>query len=293
MKKIILAAVLAASSTQLLAEGRINWTGPYGGVSAGYNATDFKTDYGYTSTAALGPPGFQNVFGPDFCEGFDSPCGEGPFNVTGKTAVQSALINGFIPQGFGSSSTDSGTFAASLGYNLQDNHLLYGIEADLSYMNADKHESVSHSLAGTGDWSFINITNTTTQNARLSSLGTLRARLGYVNDSWLIFGTGGLAYGRVNASTNTTMLDNAGQTTTSNFGGASKDWKAGFTLGAGAEYRISDNVSLKADYLYYKLGSVKYDINALNDMALGQGITATADQKVEGNLARIGLNYHF
>ena len=94
MKKIILAAVLAASSTQLLAEGRINWTGPYGGVSAGYNATDFKTDYGYTSTTALGPPGFQNVFGTDFCDGYVDcplPAGtDGPFYTPGKTAVESA-----------------------------------------------------------------------------------------------------------------------------------------------------------------------------------------------------------
>ena len=89
------------------------------------------------------------------------------------------------------------------------------------------------------------------------------------------------------------MRDNDGATTISNFGGASTDWKAGFTIGAGAEYKISDQVSLKADYLYYKLSSVKYDITAQNDIASGQGISATADQKVEGKLARIGLNYHF
>jgi outer membrane immunogenic protein len=79
-------------------------------------------------------------------------------------------------------------------------------------------------------------------------LGTVRGRLGYATDRWLPYLTGGLAV----------MNDNGRA-------------YAGWTLGAGVEYAILRNTSVKLEYLYVD----------------PRGST------VRGSVARVGLNWRF
>lgn len=85
-------------------------------------------------------------------------------------------------------------------------------------------------------------------------LGTLRGRLGVpVMPALLVYGTGGFAFG-------TPTL-----TQVHPFTNVSTGWSAG----AGAEYALTSNLSLRAEWLYYDLGPVT------------------------GNLARTGVAYKF
>ena len=69
----------------------------------------------------------------------------------------------------------------------------------------------------------------------------------------LFYGTGGLAVGQSNYSANirrTAILLNF------NVPASATETKIGWTIGAGAEYALPNNWSVKAEYLYYDLGSV-------------------------------------
>ncbi|MEI9404447.1 outer membrane protein [Mesorhizobium argentiipisi] len=143
------------------------------------------------------------------------------------------------------------------GYNWQVGQFVYGVEAD--FQGADVKGELSlggPSLETKVDW-----------------FGTVRARIGYTPiDRFLVYGTGGLAYGHE-------KLDISG------LGGPSfSKTRVGWTVGAGAEYAITNNWSLKSEYLYTDLGKATF-----NPGGGGVGV----DVKVPFHTVRVGLNYKF
>jgi outer membrane immunogenic protein len=82
-------------------------------------------------------------------------------------------------------------------------------------------------------------------------LFTLRPRLGFAANNWLLYVTGGLAVGDVKANflftdTFATALETASISQT----------KVGWTAGLGAEYAFAGPWSVKLEYLHVDLGSV-------------------------------------
>ena len=71
--------------------------------------------------------------------------------------------------------------------------------------------------------------------------------------NWLLlYGTGGLAYGRVDASAN--LLQHFDEGSPSQFPASISKTKVGWTAGAGAEWMFARNWSAKLEYLYIDLG---------------------------------------
>jgi len=145
-----------------------------------------------------------------------------------------------------------------------------------------------------------------TPDALLAYLGTVRARFGYLaSPTLLAYATGGLAYGNVSGSAGFTTTNPAypaigfGPTWgTANFFSATR---AGWTLGAGFEWMFAPSFSVKAEYLYYDLGSVTYVLGSSGAVALpgfvGAGSqwftnASTVSTRYSGNILRVGLNYH-
>jgi opacity protein-like surface antigen len=83
-------------------------------------------------------------------------------------------------------------------------------------------------------------------------LGTFRARLGYAFDRWLVYGTGGLAYGHVLAPRS---FSGAGVINSIPTYGTSQSsaFVPGWAVGAGVQYALAPGVSLRAEYLYIRL----------------------------------------
>ena len=77
----------------------------------------------------------------------------------------------------------------------------------------------------------------------------------------------------------------------------------GYTLGGGVEYALptqsflnffhSSAVTIKAEYLYYNLGSRDFAVNAIPGNGATTGFYYGAHVKTDGNLVRAGLNYKF
>ncbi len=131
------------------------------------------------------------------------------------------------------------------GYNWQTGPWVFGAEGDIQATGA------SDTFA---PWKFSN-----------PWFGTVRGRVGYAFNNVMFFGTGGLAFGELRGET---------------FGLSETHTKAGWTVGAGTEFGLTQNWSAKIEYLYVDLANSNFTITgASNGYRFG--------------LLRAGVNYRF
>lgn len=167
-----------------------------------------------------------------------------------------------------------------LGYNYQINQFVVGIEADfMGSTIGGSSQSPVLVIFGTID----NVSRTKVQQ---DWLGTVRVRGGYSIDRLLIFLTGGLAYG--NAQVSTTSTDTVDGVVESVWQGGKQSTKFGFTVGAGLEYALTNNWLIRAEYLYYNLGSVSAIATIPVDPLYTQ-----VNTKIDGNIIRAAISYKF
>ncbi|OEC93097.1 MULTISPECIES: outer membrane protein [unclassified Rhizobium] len=116
---------------------------------------------------------------------------------------------------------------AFTGYNWQQGQIVYGIEADLGYSGAD---STRNGLT-----------------AKNGVNGSVRGRLGYDFNPFMLYGTAGLALGQNKLSDDT-----------------SSDSKTavGYTVGAGAETFITNNITARLEYRYTDYGKKNFDLDS-------------------------------
>lgn len=172
----------------------------------------------------------------------------------------------FDPVGADVSDRAFGAFGgAQIGYNYQfAPNWVAGVEADISASGI----KAEHSEKSTDGYR-------TSYEVRIDWFGTLRGRIGYALGDVLVYGTGGGAYGRVAYSED----DNAG------FSEKLSDTNWGWTAGAGLEYGMTSNITLKTEYLYVDLGSLK----ATDFLYNGDRI----ESETAFHTIKAGLNYRF
>jgi opacity protein-like surface antigen len=162
---------------------------------------------------------------------------------------------------------------AQWGYNYQLGNIVFGVESDISWANANGSVFLSPSPAAGGDLSL---------SQRLDWLSTLRARLGVAaTDRLLIYGTAGVATAGVKSN-----LSQVFPLVT--YAGSRAEVRVGWTGGFGAEYALAPNWSFKVEYLYFDVGSgaVVGIPNPPNPP-----FTSHAHFDLAGHMVRIGLNY--
>ncbi len=199
---------------------------------------------------------------------------------------------------FSVSRSSNGGFAGGgqIGYNYQfAPSWVAGVEADIqaiasSTNNAQFASAANGSIPGTAIFETANVSR------RIDYLGTARGRFGFLmTRTFLIYGTGGLAYGGVNASTNITETPSGAPTAFSS--GSLHGTRAGWTAGGGAEWLFLPRWSVKAEYLYYSLGSTSYGLSPLITGNAAAPVLISAfphsSTRFNGNIVRAGLNYHF
>ena len=232
-----------------------SWTGYYIGVNAGYA---FDTDH--------------------------------TFNTVGNTPVQAANIAAGVRPAFARDRSSCFTGGGEIGYNYEFSNSAYfggnggvvvGIEADAAY---DGPGSSSNFVGTTGVFSSF--------QSRTEFVGTVRGRLGYAFDNFLVYGTGGFAYGGVRDNINFPGVGAAGP-----FFGNRSTIRTGYSYGGGLAYAIpttsflnffhSSAVTLKAEFIRYDLGSSSVQVTNAT------GLSYTSNIKTTGNLVRAGIDYKF
>jgi outer membrane immunogenic protein len=199
-------------------------------------------------------------------------------------AVDTAAISSSASPSFKSGNATGGVQA---GYNYQLGNWVFGAEVDFEYLGLRGANSSSTAFPSTlpggaagPPTAFFNTATSVTADW----LFTARPRVGWAVQDWLLYVTGGLAVGRENFSQSTAILapfvESTGFATT----------RAGWTVGAGVEYAIARNWSIRGEYLHVDLGTVNTTGTLTPAFA---GITQTGTVRVTTEIARGGLNYHF
>ena len=166
-----------------------------------------------------------------------------------------------------------------------------GLEADIQGSPIKGSASAVPTILGTGQPATGILLSS---EPKLSWFGTVRGRLGVtVTPELLLYGTGGLAYGRVDASAN--WFESIESFQFQAPASVSKT-KVGWTAGAGAEWMFAHNWSAKLEYLYVDLGSESAigNLTSMNPQALVEpGFSVGHTWCFRENIARAGVNYHF
>lgn len=173
----------------------------------------------------------------------------------------------------GSIDVDGFMIGGQLGYDFDlGNGLVLGVVGDLSWLSMDGRECVeSGGCDGSPDDSYA--------SADINWLGTVRARAGFTTGSMLIYGTGGLAVGE--AEGGLTFIEGGADPARSD-----SNTHLGWVIGAGAEFKITDNMSLGAEYLHVDLGREDYTFR-------GPNVDVLSDSDLTVDIVRASLNFRF
>jgi outer membrane immunogenic protein len=200
----------------------------------------------------------------------------GATSFSGDAATTALIAAGSIPFSLGGNEASGVIGGVQAGYNVQTGRIVYGIEADIDAGHIG------------GSQTALVPPFTTSASQQLNYLGTVQGRLGYaVSTPLLLFVTGGFAFGGASVSTaiSSSPCPPCGAATSSaTLGG----WVAGggFEYAMGPEERKAWGLSLKAELLYYDLGTLSQSLPA-------PPLAATTSTPFKGGLARAGVNYKF
>jgi outer membrane immunogenic protein len=268
--------VKAYTKAPALVAAPYNWTGCYVGGNSGW--------IGGLSRSDLAPSGNY----------LNAPGAAAPPNAAGTgdfPASIAALSNSYRGNGSGVE------IGAQIGCNWQSGAWVYGGELDGQWSSLrDTSDATFAAFANPGNPAFTNAAHTEHVSNGLDWFSTLKGRFGYAWDRWMIYGTGGLAFGGGRSETNVSFATLGGLSVYSGavHSGSANFTRAGWALGAGFEYAFSGPWSLKAEYLYVDLGRFSYNSPLVASAApAAPGYSWSTTVRERAQLVRLGVNYRF
>lgn len=256
-----MAATAQAADAYTSSESPFN--GFYTGVHAGYGWADTAIDYNGSYAISASSP---DADGPDFGPVAGPDSFEGDFSLNSKGAL----------------------LGAHAGANfVSDSGLLLGMEVSGSWTDISGEETFDDGDA------------TVSAEQSIGAIGLAQLKLGFASENTAIYALGGMALGQVNttASLGTggcigpcldedefiNLVDiNDKQTVT------------GWTIGAGADAMVSDNVSIGVTYNYVRFEYENgYDVDEdflTFIQVLGE---VNTDTSVSAHLVKASVSYHF
>ena len=180
----------------------------------------------------------------------------------------SAWADSVTGEASGTFATSGFVFGGTLGANYQVGALVVGVEGD-------------------GDWTDANGFGTFTATplcagaciTRNGWLSTIRGRVGYAFDRFLAYGTGGAAFGNVQAGYSNDPVSNATE--------------AGWTIGAGIEVAVAPNWSARTEYLFVDLANGACTTDCAIQNPNGPSLIPNVAVKFNESIVRAGVNYRF
>ena len=194
---------------------------------------------------------------------------------------QTVTIPAPVNFAFSDSGRDSGFIGGGqVGCNWHhQRNWVFGVEGDFNYVNLSRTQSFSRNNVFGGEDVVGN------QATKLHWLATLRGRFGPSWDRTFLYGTAGLAIGRVTSSVD--ALQTSGPDNP--FAGSYSAIRFGWTAGLGVEHAFNGRVSAKLEYLHFDLGTASYNVNLISGTT-SLPSTWNASAKVSGDIVRVGIN---
>lgn len=245
------ARTMAPAPVPFVAAPVFTWTGFYAGVHAGGAWQDLRAQR----------------------RGFTDPDGDFDDDDNGD-------LGNFAPATLGSKNRSSFMGGGHIGYNQQFGAFVLGGELDMSWMGGRQRTT----FAGAATPTLIapaTVPTVLTTRSGLDWLGTARLRAGVGFDRVLVYATGGVAFGNPD---NRVTFSGAGTTWT----GRDDTVRAGWVAGGGVEFAWTDNLTVRAEYLYYDLGRQTVTATSPDNPA-----TLTYRFNNSGQIGRVGVSFKF
>jgi outer membrane immunogenic protein len=201
-------------------------------------------------------------------------------HIGGGMLVDSVSQNGISPGGFNLSSSGNlrptGVIGgAQIGANYEFTPWVVGIEASWTDSAID-----GNTLMGCSGVCAIGATPTPQERftSQAKWFAALTGRVGYAANDWLFYAKAG--GGWMNVRYTEDLLGIGGVTAQTQ---VLTDSRTGFTVGAGIEFGLVENLSGKIEYDFYDFGSKNYNFNAITPVSVSSNLHTII----------VGLNYRF
>ena len=161
------------------------------------------------------------------------------------------------------------TVGVMAGFSAQWGRVVAGIEGDVNFVDA----------RATIDTGFAPAPSVTQLQSAVNWNSHLRGRIGYAFPRTLLFASGGLAIAGVESK----AFDNAS--------GAVANWsdtRIGWSVGAGAEFRVAPQGSVRLEYLYDNYGS-----KILGAQTVGAAAFGERESRLDTHTLRAGVYWRF
>lgn len=210
-----------------------------------------------------------------------------------KTSVSEGDVNWSAPSpatpatasGGQNSSASGGIVGINYGFNYRMKNLVLGGELSASMLSGTANGYAATTQVGGGATSISSST-------QIKSLFAAKPKVGYVleDNKTMLYGMAGVVVGEINRSI--TQGDGVEFLNTGTTVSSTKSNQFGYTLGAGIERMISEQLSIKFELNYVNLGNANFTYSG---PALNSSTTATMSQnvKVTNMATTVGLNYKF
>jgi outer membrane immunogenic protein len=232
--------------------------------------------------------------GVDWGHSTVSPYYSTPFPPFGSTIPGVGII--IVPASLGGFPSVSGNATSVIGggqagYNWQTGHWVYGLEGDIDGTGLREKSTSTLSrvtLAGTQ-------TVTANLSANINWIATARARLGYAADRTLLYVTGGVAGAGTTVTTNYAETQSTiPLTTPTPLTASSSHAIAGWTAGAGAEWKLDKAWGIGLEYRHTDFSRHGYNLGYSDAVLVGTGVAPTnAVAHFTEDQVTARLNYHF
>jgi outer membrane immunogenic protein len=233
-----------------------NWTGFYVGAQVG--GATFDPSCHTSATFPLG----------DLYSAM--PC-DGPGFLGGPVITNSAETSSFAGGG-------------KIGYDYQFwDHAVLGVVGDFDWVHLNSTVTTT-SPSDVGFPFIVGLRATGSANENIDWLASARGRVGWAFDQVLFYATGGVAWTRIKASASFSGPTCCGGTWATP---VLTTTKTGVVAGGGFEYRLTQNLSVVGELLWYGFGSTSVS-------GTGNGITYTTSFNNNDVLVgTIGANWRF
>lgn len=208
----------ASAKDPIYAAASHDWSGPYLGVHAGFGSAEVSSRDG--GTHIKNPP-----FGAFSC---------GPALTGNYCNVPFELDAGGALGG------------VQLGYNAQSGGFLIGVEGELGWLDISETETL---IRPSHDRDVL--------SADYGWYGAFTLRAGLIHERALFYVKGGLGFARIETEAADLDVNKASGQFEIFPGSLTRDSgvETGWALGGGIEYALSEDLSVKAEYLYMDFGS--------------------------------------
>ena len=196
----------------------------------------------------------------------------------GKAKPDDFDVADLLGDSFHNPKPKGGVFGGHAGYNWQTGRFVGGLEVDYSFAHLKETQSFSDTFENCDD-DCITDTFSRTLRSKVDALASARARAGFlVTDSLLAYGTAGIGWARSQASFTFTDCSDCDPSTFT-----AKSNNFGWVAGGGLEYKLTQHILLRGEYLHYDFGSVGYAFQPI----------VTINAKLNVDVARGGLSFKF